>query len=80
MITNYDYRAGSVNATQETRQAIVLDTTVTPEYVMVYLNGDLLDSGLQYLLVYDNDKITVKFLDNCPISIWDSYYIRWAYL
>lgn len=78
-MNGYDFRAGTVNNYQETRQAIVLDTIVEPEYLQVFINGDILDSGIHYLLVFDKEKITVKFLDNNPINMWDSYYIRWAF-
>jgi hypothetical protein len=78
-MTDYDFRAGTVNNYQELKQAILLDTIDSLEYIQVYVNGDRLDNGIHYLLIFDKDKITVKFLDNNPINMWDSYYIRWAF-
>lgn len=78
-MTDYDFRAGTVNNYQELKQAILLDVIPGLEYIQVYVNGDRLDNGIHYLLIFDNQKITVKFLDNNPINMWDSYYIRWAF-
>lgn len=78
-MTDYDFKAGTVNNYQELKQAILLDTIDNLEYIQVFINGDMLDSGIHYLLIFDKDKITVKFLDNNPINMWDSYYIRWAF-
>lgn len=80
MTIHYAIDSGTVSIQQELHQTIYIFTTPGPITLDVWLNNSKLDLGIDYLFIIGDSKISVKFLENCPINTRDSYYIRWAYL